>query len=163
MSKSALNAADLKSIARQAPDIDPARVTLQSTGFVWREYLVRVPVDFVADDLKEPGVWRKLQNGSRNALRKFDRVTVVAYDETWLAEAIVASADVKGAVLAKPKITTMPARFDKLFEDDKYRVAWNGFGYVVERKSDGHPMTQATANAELATRLLTQLYPARVA
>ncbi|TGR22403.1 MULTISPECIES: hypothetical protein [unclassified Mesorhizobium] len=154
---------EIPAAPRLAPVIDPARVELQHSGQVWREYLVRVPSDFVADDLKEPGVWRKLQNGSRNALRKFDRVTVVAYDETWLAEAIVASADAKGAVLAKPRITTMPARFDKLFEDDKYRVAWNGFGYVVERKSDGHVMTQATANAELATRLLTQLYPARVA
>lgn len=148
---------------RSAPDIDPARVQLQFSGFVWREYLVRVPSGFVADDLKEPSVWRKLQNGSTNALKKFDRLTIVAHDESWLAEAIVASADNKGAVLAKPRITQMPARFDKLFEDDKYRVAWNGFGYIVERKADGHAMTQPTANAELATRLLAQLYPARVA
>lgn len=162
MSKSELST-EIPAAPRQAPDIDPNRVQLQGSGQVWREYMVRVPADFVADDLKEPGVWRKLQNGSRNALKKFDRLTVVAYDETWLAEAIVASADAKGAVLAKPRITTLPARFDKLFEDDKYRVAWNGFGYFVERKSDGHAMTQPTANAELATRLLVQLYPARVA
>lgn len=154
---------EIPAAPRHAPVIDPARVELQHSGQVWREYLVRVPADFVADDLKEPGVWRKLQNGSRNALKKFDRITVVAYDETWVAEALVASADVKGAVLAKPRITTLPARFDKLFEDDKYRVAWNGFGYVVERKSDGHAMTSPTANAELATRLLASLYPARVA
>ncbi|TPJ50631.1 MULTISPECIES: hypothetical protein [unclassified Mesorhizobium] len=162
MSKTELST-EIPAAPRSAPDIDPARVTLQSTGFVWREYLVRVPADFVADDLKEPTVWRKLQNGSKNALRKLDRVTIVAYDESWLAEAIVASADGKGAVLCKPRLTSLPARFDKLFEDDKYRVAWNGFGYIVERKADGHAMTQPTANADLATRLLAQLYPARVA
>ncbi|TPM33886.1 hypothetical protein FJ955_03895 [Mesorhizobium sp. B2-2-2] len=163
MTKTALDVADLKTAARTAPEIDPARVTLHHSGQCWREYMVRVPADFVADDLKEPGVWRKLQNGSRNSLRKFDRLFIVAFNEEWVAEAIVASADMKSAVLAKPRVTSMPTRFDKLFEDEKYRVAWNGFGYVVERKSDGHPMTQPTANAELATRLLAQLYPARVA
>lgn len=149
-----------ESSERAVPVIDPARMALQFAGQVWREYLVRVPADFVADDLKSPSAWRKVQAGSRNGLRKLDRVTVVAFDESWIAEAIVASADNKGAVLAKPRITSIPLRFDKLFEDDLYRVAWNGFGYVVERKADGHAMTQATAN-ELATRLLVQLYPAR--
>lgn len=158
----ALDPAILKSAERQAPEIDPARVLVQAAGQMWREYLVRVPEGFVADDLKTPGVWRKLQTGSRNSLKKFDRLFVVAFDEGWVAEAIVASADSKGAVLAKPRVTTLPARYDELFQDDKYRVVWNGHGYIVERKVDGHPMTQATANAELATRLLTQLYPARV-
>lgn len=159
----AIDPATLKSAARQAPEIDPARVQAQSAGQVWREYLVRVPAGFVADDLKSPEVWRKLQSGSRTSLKKFDRVFVVAFDETWVAEALVASADAKGAVLAKPRVTTMPERYDTLFQDENYRVAWNGFGYIVERKSDGHPMTQPTANPELATRLLAQLYPARVA
>ncbi|RWL17841.1 MAG: hypothetical protein EOR57_22445 [Mesorhizobium sp.] len=142
------------------PLIDPARVTLQHGGQLWREYMARVPADFVADDLKSPSAWRKVQ-ASRNALKKFDRVFVVSFDESWTGEAIVASADSKGAVLAKPRVTTMPARYDALFQDELYRVAWNGFGYVVERKADGHAMTQATANPELATRLLVQLFPAR--
>lgn len=145
---------------RAVPEIDPARIALQYAGQIWREYLVRVPADFVADDLKSPSAWRKVQ-ASRNALKKFDRVFIVSFDESWIAEAIVASADHKGAVLGKPRITTLPARFDQHFQDDKYRVIFNGHGYIVERKADGHPMTQATANPELATRLLVQLYPAR--
>ncbi|PTE11543.1 hypothetical protein [Mesorhizobium helmanticense] len=145
---------------RPVPEIDPARVALQSAGQVWRDYMVRVPADFVADDLKSPSAWRKVQ-ASRNALKKFDRIFVVSFDESWTGEAIVASADSKGAVLAKPRVTTMPERYDKLFSDDLYRIAWNGFGYVVERKADGHVMTQAVANPELATRLLAQMYPAR--
>nr|WP_166488015.1 hypothetical protein [Mesorhizobium ciceri] len=161
MTKAIDPASSLKSADRQIPEIDPARITMQQSGQIWREYMVRVPADFVADDLKTPSVWRKVQAGGRNSLRKFDRVFVVAFDESWVAEAIVASADSKGAVLAKPRVTTMPARYDALFQDELYRVAWNGFGYVVERKADGHAMTQATANPELATRLLVQLYPAR--
>ncbi|TIO26938.1 hypothetical protein [Mesorhizobium sp.] len=160
MAKTTLDTLIPESADRKLPEIDPARVTLQQSGQIWREYMARVPADFVADDLKSPSAWRKVQ-ASRNALKKFDRVFVVAFDESWFAEAIVASADSKGAVLAKPRVTTMPARYDALFQDDLYRVAWNGFGYVVERKSDGHAMTQATANPELATRLLVQLYPAR--
>ncbi|MER9174603.1 hypothetical protein NKH72_13520 [Mesorhizobium sp. M0955] len=162
MAKSAAALDIPESSDRSVPEIDPARMTLQHAGQVWSEYLVRVPADFVADDLKEPSIWRKAQAGSRNALRKLDRVTVIAFDESWIAEAVVASADSKGAVLARPRITSIPVRFDKLFEDDQYRVAWNGFGYVVERKADGHAMTQPTANAALAERLLVQMYPARV-
>lgn len=158
----AIDPATLKSAERQVPEIDPARVQIQSSGQVWREFFVRAPAGFVADDLKTPSAWRKLQVGSRNALKKFDRVFVVSFDETWVAEAIVASADSKGAVLAKPRVTTMPERYDALFSDDTYRVAWNGAGYIVERKLDGHPMTQPTANADLAARLLAQLYPQRV-
>jgi hypothetical protein len=155
---------EIPSTPRQTPEIDPARVTLQATGFIWREYMVRCPADMVSDDLKEPGIWRKLQiSGSRNALKKFDRLLIVAFDETWVAEALVASADSKGAVLAKPKITGMPERYDRLFNDGTYRVEWNGFGFVVVRIADGHVMTSATANAALAERLLAQLYPARVA
>jgi hypothetical protein len=164
MSKTTVNTDELKPAGRPTPTIDPARVTLQSSGFVWREYFVRCPSEMVSDDLKLPGIWSKLQtSGNSKALKKFDKLLVVAFDESWVAECVVASADSKGAVLAKPRITTMPERYDKLFQDDLYRVAWNGFGYIVERKADGHAMTQPTANAELATRLLAQLYPARVA
>ncbi|TIP42431.1 MAG: hypothetical protein E5X77_24190 [Mesorhizobium sp.] len=165
MAKTELNTADLKSAARQAPEIDPGRVTLQYTGFAWREYQVVVPDGFVAADLNEaPEAWRKIQSGGRNAFRKFDRVMVVAYDESWLAETIVAHADHKSVVFAKPRITTLPARFDKLFETEEYRVKFLGSGsYAVERKRDGAIVTQPVASSELAARDLNNLYPRKVA
>lgn len=153
---------ELESLERKTPVIDPNRIEMNADGFKWREFMVRLPDGFVADDLKDPAAWRKVQAG-RNALRKFDRLMILAYDETWFAEAVVASADYKSAVLAKPRLTTMPARYDNLFEDDKYRVAFIGHGYVVERKADGHRMTQPVANAELAARELAALYPRRAA
>ncbi|RWB77485.1 MAG: hypothetical protein EOQ50_05355 [Mesorhizobium sp.] len=164
MAKTELNANDLKPAARLAPVIDPARVELQHSGQVWREYLVRCPADMVSDDLKEPSIWKKLQaSGSRNALKKFDRLLIVAFDESWVAEAIVASADNKGAVLARPRITTMPERYDKLFNDGTYRIEWNGYGFVSVRIADGHVMTQPVSSAALAERLLVALYPTRAA
>ncbi|MES0135612.1 hypothetical protein NKJ88_11750 [Mesorhizobium sp. M0016] len=158
----AIDPATLKSASRQTPDIDPARVQRQSAGQVWSEFLVRVPKDFVADDLKEPSIWKKVQTG-RFGLKKFDRLTIVAFDESWVAEALVAGADAKSVTLAKPRLTTMPARYDQLFQDENYRVVFNGHGYVTERKADGHEMTQVTANPDLAARLLAQLYPTRAA
>lgn len=151
----------LVSLERKTPEIDPNLVVLESAGFVTRSFFARLPHGFVADDLKEPTAWKKVQQSGK-AMKMHDRVYVVAYDQTWVAEAIVASADHHGITFAKPRITAMPERYDRLFQDDKYKVAWCGSGYVVERKSDGHVMTQATANPELATRLLVQLYPQRV-
>ncbi|WP_442577907.1 hypothetical protein ACSBOB_20385 [Mesorhizobium sp. ASY16-5R] len=140
--------------------IDPARVTLDHGGFARRHYFVRLPEGAIADDLKEPGLWRKVQRGG-NALARHDAVYLVAFDETWVAEAIVAEADAKQAVLAKPRITQFPERFDKFFEDDMYRVKWVGNGYRVQRKHDGHLMTAVTANATLAERDLVNLYGRR--
>ncbi|RWK49423.1 MAG: hypothetical protein EOR47_14190 [Mesorhizobium sp.] len=156
----ALDPASLKSADRHVPEIDPARVQVQAAGQITREYFVRCPAGMVADDMKEPSIWRKVQ-ASRNAFKKFDRVFIVSFDETWIAEAIVAGADNKSAVLGKPRIETLPTRYDKLFSDGTYKVEFNGIGFVVIRISDGHTMTQPTANAALAERLLVQMYPAR--
>lgn len=156
---------EIPAAPRQAPEIDPARVTLQYTGFAWREYMVIVPAGFVAADLNEaPEAWKKVQNGSRNALRKFDKLMIVAHDESWFAEAVVAHADHKSVILAKPRITSLPARFDKLFETEEYRVKFLGSGsYAVERKRDGAIVTQPVASPELAARDLDRLYPRKAA
>jgi hypothetical protein len=146
---------------RQAPTVPPAAVTLNANGFVWREFMVRLPDAFVADDLKEPSIWKRVQSG-HNALVKHDRLYMVAYDESWAAEAIVASADRERAVLAKPRLTNFPERFEKLFEDEVYRVAWVGNGYCVIRKADGHRMTTPAGSAGIAERDLINLHPRAV-
>jgi hypothetical protein len=140
--------------------IDPRSVSLNADGFAFRSFMARLPEGAIADDLKEPAIWRKVQRGSY-PLRKHDHVYVVAYDESWVAEAIVVDADTKQAVLAKPRITQFPPRFDKLFETDEYRVAWVGNGYRVQRKSDGQFVTQAVHSAALAERDLNNMYPRR--
>lgn len=150
----------MTTITPAVPEIEPRNVTLNATGFAWSSYMARLPEGMIADDLKEPSVWRKIQRGA-HPLRKHDRVYVIAYDESWIAECIVADADTKQAVLAKPRVTTFPARFDKLLETEEYRIAWVGNGFRVQRKSDGAFVTQVAANAPLAERDLAALYPRR--
>jgi hypothetical protein len=91
------------------------------------------------------------------ALRKFDQVIAVAFDETWMAEAVVA--DARSVVLSKPRITTFPKRYDPLFADENYELRWTGVGYAVFRKKDKHQMTAPVATTALAERDLKRLYP----
>jgi hypothetical protein len=48
-------------------------------------------------------VWKKVQAKPVKALRKFDQIIAVAFDETWMAEAVVADARNETVVLAKPR------------------------------------------------------------
>lgn len=142
------------------PFIDPARVTIDSAGFARRNLFVRLPAEFVAGDLADPDVWQKVQSNAAKALRRHDSVYLVAFDETWVAEAIVADADGAKAVLAKPRLTDLKHdRFNSLFGDETYQIQWNGAGFVVVRRKDGHVMTQAVASASHAERDLRALYP----
>jgi hypothetical protein len=143
---------------RRAPVIDPGNVTLDHAGTVRRTFFVRLPRDFIADDLKEPEAWSRVQINAAKALRRHDGLYLVAWDESWVAEAVVADGDGKGVVLAKPRVTNFPARFDRLLEDDQYRVVWFGTGYAVERKSDGHRMTGIVASKAVAERDFANLY-----
>lgn len=144
------------------PKIDPARVSLDMMGQSSRGWFVRLPDGFIADDLKEPEAWSRCQASPSKALRKHDRIYVIAYDESWCADTIVASADETGAALAVFRTVSLPVRTRAPFQDDKYRIVWNGAGYHVERKSDNHKMTETVANEKLAERDLRNLYPQRV-
>jgi hypothetical protein len=143
------------------PFIDPANLVVQYAGLAFKTVFVRLPKEFIADDLKRPELWRKVQSRGGKALRKFDQVIAVAYDETWMAEAIVADARNETVVLAKPRITTFPERYEPLFSDENYEVIWVGVGYAVKRKKDGFQMTQPVATTALAERDLRRLYPQR--
>jgi hypothetical protein len=58
---------------------------VNSSGFVWRDMFVRLPKDFTADMINSnPKAWSKLQARGK-ALKKFDRVVPIAWDESWMA------------------------------------------------------------------------------
>lgn len=145
-------------IDHKALEIDPSRVAINYDGFIFRSIFVRLPEGFIADDLKDPGIWRKAQNSPRG-LRKFDQLVCVSFDESWMAEAVVAEADGRKAVLGKPRLTSFGDRFEKLFSDETYRVEWMGSGYVVIRKADGARVTQPVASAAIAERELVRMHP----
>jgi hypothetical protein len=76
-----------------------------------------------------------------------------------VAEAMVVDARSDSVVLSKPKITTVPQRYDPLFSDGKYSVFWAGNGYSVRRLKDSHVVAGPVATIALAERALAQLYP----
>jgi hypothetical protein len=147
---------------RTAPDIDPRQVTLDAQGQSLRRWFVRLPEGFVAGDLAETEVWRRVQADVGKALRRHDHVYLVAFDESWAAESVVTDANAREASLAKPRIVSMESRIKPLFNDGTYHVAWRGNGYAVVRNGDSHVMTQPVASEALATRELAMLYERRV-
>jgi hypothetical protein len=128
---------------RKPPVIDPAWVEINESGFIWKTVSVRLPEAATLADLNENrDMWRLLQGDRNKSLERLDRVSVFAYDESWVVDAIVSGASVNGVVLAITKKTDLPPRTEGLYEDDIYRISWAGVGYVVIRKADGVRQTQ---------------------
>jgi hypothetical protein len=76
---------------RSVPTIDPQLAKLNLSGNEYQDWFIRLPSGAIADDLKEPSLFKQLQQ-SPKALRRHDTVRLVEYEESWIAEAIVADA-----------------------------------------------------------------------
>lgn len=140
--------------------VDPQRTSINVDGFAYRSIFVRLPIDAAPECLKDPTIWAKVQGNRNTSLRRHDHLYIVAFDETWVAEAIVSDADGMKAVLVISKVQNFPSRYDRLFEDSLYKVVWNGMGFVVVRKSDLRVMGNGVHHtAALAERALANLYP----
>jgi len=96
----------------------------------------------LADDLKRTDIWHRVQN--RRALQRHDHLYCIAYDESWVCDAIVASADSRSVGLVVGRIHAFPERTRPLFSDENYRVLWTGSGYAIERKKDGQRVSNNT-------------------
>ncbi|WP_428660467.1 hypothetical protein [Reyranella sp.] len=136
-------------------------VTIDVDGFATRLLFIRLPEGMPAQALDSPAIWRLVQGNPDKSLKLFDKLLLVAFDESWIAEALVVRADAVSAVISKPRLTTIPVRYDKLFEDETYRVKWFGTGFAVERKADNQRVTGIVANAPIAERDLVRLHPVR--
>jgi hypothetical protein len=88
--------------AREAPALKTTALTWQSHGFCWRDAFVQLPEGMLFQDLQDvPAIWRLLQRVPQTALKRFDRVTCVAFDQSWCAkDVLVVDADETGVVLA---------------------------------------------------------------
>jgi hypothetical protein len=130
----------------------------------WREHFVRLPEGVEVKDLIErPELWSVIQGHPATALAKLDRVSVVDYEESVLAEAIVSSASERAVVLAKPRIFELTSRMvEAQFEDEHHVVKWMGVGYGVVRKRDGQLVSNITTSRLQAERDLVNLRPRRV-
>ncbi|MCP4318544.1 MAG: hypothetical protein GY789_21675 [Hyphomicrobiales bacterium] len=63
---------------RKLPEFMPAGVLVSTEGFQWRGILVRCPRNMVADDLRSPSIWRRVQTSRQSALCKLDHLTILA-------------------------------------------------------------------------------------
>ena len=145
---------------RQAPIISPRSVVIDSEGHCLRTLVVRLPECFEATDLANPDIWSRVQSDRAAALRKLDRLVLIAHDEGMVWTCFVAQAGPTFAVLARPSRFELQARRNEYFSDDNFKVVWNGSSFGVVRKSDNHLMAAGLANEALATIELRRCYPA---
>jgi len=139
--------------------IDSSTVTLDMAGTVSRHWHVILPEGMVADGVKDPAIWSRVQGNRRTTMRKHDRIYAVAYDGSFAIEARVAEAVVDAVVLAKPSILSFPERRTPLFSDENYRLEWRGDGFAVIRRADGLQMGGLQPSETLAIQHLRRQYP----
>ena len=145
---------------RAIPVISTQFSKLNLSGNEYQHWFIRLPKGAIADDLKEPSLFKQLQE-SPKALRRRDTVRLVEYNEAWIAEAMVAEANATEVVLAGVRIINFPERIKPPFEDSKFKVEWRGTGYVVIRKSDGAKLSDFYPTEQLAIRAVGSQYPMR--
>lgn len=142
--------------------IAPADVFPDRMGSRTREWFVRLPEGMVADDLKDPTIWSRVQSDRGKALLRHDKLYLVDYAESFAVEARVTDVTVISAALALQKIISLGERLMPLFHDEKYSVKWDPRGYFVMRKADQMQMGSHFGSEELAIRHLRSLYPMAV-
>lgn len=140
-------------------EIPPERMFLDHSGQLLRHWIIRLPQGFVAGDLGETGIWRRIQGNARLALRRHDTIYCIAWDESWSAEARVSDANNKDVALSKPRIVDMESRIKQLPDDGDYHIEWMGDGFRVIRNTDHAIMTQSVANEQTAIREMALLHP----
>jgi len=150
--------------AREAPIIKSGALSWQSEGYSWREAFVRLPAGMIFQDLQDvPTIWKNVQATRQTALQRFDRVTCVSFDESWLVkDVLVADAGPQHVVLAiRPgdliRLTSKSAEF----QDERHRIRWAGSGFAVFRRSDDIQMIPTYfANIDAAkSEMYRLLYP----
>jgi len=146
----------------KAPTFDEAMVAIDWHGQSTKHLFCRAPSGLIADDLKQRGIWDRVQRNPIKALRPYDTVRIVGPDQTWTATALVAESDQSGAALVDVKIVQLPPTARQLFRDSTYAVEFDGLKFIVVRISDGRRMTDGASNVEQAERDLRGLYPKRV-
>jgi hypothetical protein len=133
--------------AREAPIIKSAALNWQSQGHSYREAFVRLPDGLLLQDLQDvPSVWKNVQQVPSKALQRFDRVTAVAFDESWMIkDVVVVDANVDRVTLAiRPNDRiSLPTKTGGEWQDERHSIRWAGSGFGVFRKSDGVPVLQA--------------------
>lgn len=151
------------STATQKKDPSISKVQVDKEGFVSRDIFAWAGPDTVADDLREPSIWKKTQMNSMTALRKYDRITVFGADESWMVEGVVAVAKKDSAKLGILKVASFLEAGESLYQDADHRVVFDGGCFYGERIGDGVRVTHGCTTEATCVYQLQQISAQRVA
>ncbi len=144
----------------EQPEIKPGHVTVNAVDQVWRSILVRLPEGLVADDLRSPKIWIKVQGNPQVALIKLDHLFILAFDESFAVSAIVTHASSTEASLSITKVHSFKEQGQSLYSDGTLEVFWDGASYGVRRVSDQvRIISQGFSREDLAVTALRAWYP----
>ncbi len=149
---------------RQIPVLKSGNVSIQSSGFEYKEVVVRLPEDMTFQDLNDhPEVWKLVQADINKALSEYDKIELRAKD--WTAWASVNHADRGQVILYDIRKASKPKREVALYSDATYDVRWSHEGYGYYRTADNVRMGTATFPTPEAAKqaLIREQYPATVA
>lgn len=127
---------------REAPVLKLNQITMQSTGHLYREFVIFAPESLALSDFNENAdrIWKAIQGSRGHALQEYDRVEFRWRDKVVFA--IVNSADATSVTLFDIRKVSKPIRTGELWSNETYSVQWGHQGYFWARNSDGVPMSQ---------------------
>lgn len=145
-------------------EVKPTGVQLNSEGYQWRELMVRMPEGSTSDDLRNPKIWKHVQENPNSKLLKHDKLYILGADESWSTEARVCFANHEKAKLSFRSVSRFRDADENLFNDGTYEVRWSHHGgYVIHRIKDGQVVgNQTHATEQMAINAIRQLYPKKV-
>jgi len=149
---------------RILPVLKPGDVEIQSSGFVYKTVVVRLPEAMTFQDLNDhTEIWKLVQADINKALSEYDKVELRAKD--WTAWASVNHADRGQVILFDIRKASKPKREVAFYSDNTYDVRWSHEGYGYYRTADNVRMGTATFPTPEAAKqaLIREMYPAMVA
>lgn len=141
------------------PLVNPKRVVVNKAGQVRRDVMVRMPEKAVSDDLRNPRIWKLVQQIPQVALIQYDQLFILAHDESWGAEAIVKKATNQEASLVVLKVFGFAEAGEGLYSDGRNEVYFNGVDFNARRVTDKVPVFPSGYSSEgMVIDALRKLY-----
>jgi len=138
------------------PLLSPGAIHVHHDGMQWREHLLRLPEGFSFEMLLLcPGAWVKIQRRQAAAVRRFDRVTAIAHDESWIArDLLVVDASEQGVhLLGRASDKQMLKPPSDVWEDEFHRIQFGGDGFeIVSRTTHRRVIPVVYASLDAAKR-----------
>ena len=123
------------------PQLAPKHVTLNDAGHAYRNIVVRMPQGMVADDLRDPKIWKLVQQTSHSALLKYDHLLLLTFDEGQAIRAMVTHATADEVHLMIESVKTFRAvGQDQFYNNGVLEIHWTGNGYGVRTIATGQPI-----------------------